>query len=77
LRLEEIIKRIDFGDDVAFECGGRHFVVCPTPEGCDIAESRTEKDRAVYPDGETLVNEYMIDGKSIKQRIEEIRLENC
>lgn len=75
--MENLVERINFGDDVAFACGNKHYVVCPTEDGCDIAERTTCKGRAIFPDGETLVNEYMIDGKSIKERITEVRLENC
>lgn len=77
MQADKLIEMINFGDDVAFECGGRHLVVCPTDEGFDIAERGTCNNRAVFPDGETLVNKYMIDGKSIKERAVEIRIESC
>ena len=77
MQIGEVIERIDFGDDVAFRCGGRHFVVCPTDDGCDIAERETCKDRAVFPDGETLVNEYKVDGRTIAERINEVIMEEC
>ena len=77
MRIEEITERIDVGDDVAFRCGGRHFVVCPTDEGCDIAERETCEGRAVFPDGKTLVNEYKVDGRTIAERINEVIMEEC
>lgn len=77
MQAKKLIERIDFGDDVAFVCGGKHFVVCQTDDGCDIAERETCKNRAIFPDGETLINEYMIDGRPIKERINEVRFESC
>lgn len=75
LARETLIARIDFGDDVEFECCGKRYTILGWWEaGPNIAEQVTEANEQTFKDGTDLVDHYLIDGKPIAERIGEMKM---
>lgn len=75
LTVEMLIARIDNGEDVEFECCGKRYTICGWCEaGPNIAEQVTEANEQTFKDGADLVDHYLIDGKTVAERIVEMKM---
>jgi len=71
----EFIDLIDRSGDIMFSCAGKNYTILFwNEEGPLISEQNTEYNERVFPNGKTLVSQYIIDGKPLKDRIEEIKI---
>ena len=74
----EFIEMIDTGGDIMFDCDGKRYtILCWWEDGPYIAEQVTEANRAVFKDGEALVKGYMVNGKPLEDRIDQIKITFC
>lgn len=61
-----------------FDCDGKRYtILCWADGGPDIAEQVTEDNRASFPDGEALVKGYIVNGKPLEERIDQIEITFC
>ncbi len=68
-----MIEHIEFGADIMFDCAGKHYTILGWYEGGpNIAEQVTEANEQVFPTAEALLDGYMIDGKTLGERIDEV-----
>lgn len=71
--LDKLIERIDFGDDIEFQCNGRMFTILGwMAGGPSVSEQKTMANEAQFSDGETLVENYMIDGKTFAEHFSNV-----
>lgn len=72
-----MIDRIDSGDDVEFNCRKKRYTIFGWYEGgpfiSDVTIIGTDEGKQ-FKDGADLVDNYLIDGKSIAERITEIEM---
>ena len=61
----EFIELIDGGNDILFDCNGKHYAIVMTESGPDIAEQSTCANRRAYKDGKELMDQYLIDGEAL------------
>lgn len=73
----ELIERINIGCDIMFDCRDKRFAIAMTQAGADIAEQTTGKNRAVFPDGASLVAGYCIDGIALADLMPQIKITFC
>ncbi|MDO4563944.1 MAG: hypothetical protein Q4C12_08980 [Clostridia bacterium] len=69
---------IDTGGDIMFDCDSKKYtILCWHDGGPYIAEQGTEANPAIFKDGKSLVQGYTVNGKTLGQRIEQIRITFC
>ena len=74
----EFVELIDTSGDIMFDCDGRSYtILCWADGGPDIAEQVTEANQASFPDGEALVKNYIVNGKTLEERIDQIKITFC
>ncbi|MBO8158837.1 hypothetical protein [Thermosyntropha sp.] len=73
--IEDFIAEIDSNFDIEFEYGGKYFSICPTLKGPSIAEwGKEDETEATFENGEALVNNYVINGRLLKDIVKEINV---
>jgi hypothetical protein len=71
----EFIGVIESGGAIMFDCNGKHYTLLIwTDEPIYIAEQKTEENEAKFETIEDLVEHYMIGGKPLKERVNEIKI---
>ena len=71
----EFIALIDYGSDIMFDCNGKSYTILGWyNKGPYIAEQVTEANEASFPNGEALLDGYIIDGKTLSQRFDQIEI---
>lgn len=71
----EFIEIVEPGGDIMFDCHGKHYTILMwTDEPIYIAEQVTEENEAEFDTIEELMNNYMIDGVPLKDRVNEIKI---
>ena len=74
----EFIAKIDAGNDIMFECDGKSFTILGWYEnGPNIAEQETEDNEAVFKDGSELLRNYIVNGKTLDERFDQIHITFC
>lgn len=74
----ELVELIDTSGDIMFDCDGRSYtILCWAEGGPFIVEQVTEADQASFPDGEALVKGYIVNGKPLEERIDQIKITFC
>ena len=69
----ELVDLIDAGNDIMFDCDGKSFTILGWYEdGPIISEQVTEDNERVFKDGAQLVDNYIINGKPLKDRLHQI-----
>lgn len=75
MTLNEFAALIDSGCDIMFDCNGKSYTILGWCEnGPNIAEQFTEENEATFPDGQSLIDGYIIDGIALKQRFDQINI---
>ena len=77
LTRETLAARIDFGDDVEFECHNKSYTILGWYKGGPLISDVTvigADDGQQFKDGADLVDHYLIDGKPIAERIGEMKM---
>lgn len=75
MTLNDFAALIDSGCDIMFECNGKSYTILGWYEGGpNIAEQITEENEATFADGKALLDGYIIDGLSLKQRFDQINI---
>jgi hypothetical protein len=71
----EFVAMIDAGNDIMFECDGKAFTILGWYEdGPNIAEQKTEENEAVFKDGAELLRNYVVNGKTLDERFDQIHI---
>lgn len=77
LTRETLISRIDLGDDVEFTCRKKRYTILSWYDGGPFISDVTVigwGEGQQFKDGADLVEHYLIDGKSIAERIVEMEM---
>lgn len=73
----EFVELIDAGNDIMFDCRGKHYAIVMTEFGPDIAEQITCANRRAYKDGRDLLDDYLIDGVTLGNLASQCRVTFC
>lgn len=73
----EFIDLIDLGNDIMFDIGNKSFSIISVMDGVNIAEQITEKNEAVFKDGNSLLKNYLIDGVPLTDCFDQIVITHC
>lgn len=73
----ELVELLDTAREVEFSCHGKKYTaLCWWEEGgaINVAEQDTEENARVFADGAACVDGYIIDGKTLAERLDEIEI---
>lgn len=73
----EFIDLIDMGNDIMFDISDKSFSIISVIDGVNIAEQITEKNEAVFKDGNSLLKNYLIDGVPLADCFDQIVITHC
>ena len=77
LTRNDLIWKIDHGDDIMFDVRGRHYVIFTwDDEGIRILEQNKSELGQKYKTPEELVDRFIVDGSPLKDIVSEIRITN-
>lgn len=77
ISLKKLKELIDFGSDIEFKYNDKEYTILPwTEEGIVIGQQNSDKD-TIYKTSDELLNNYKIDGKLIKDIINDIQILLC
>ena len=69
----EFVTLIDSGDDIMFDLDDKSYsIIGGADGGPNIAEQVTENNEAVFKDGQDLLHNYIIDGKTLNDCFDRI-----
>lgn len=72
--INDLINAINQGSDIEFQCNGKMYTILPwTDEGIVIGPQNSDND-FIYKTADELINNYRIDGKSIKDMIDQLEI---
>jgi len=72
--VDELIEEIDNNFDIEFEYAGKQYSICPTGKGPSIAERNNEETYMTFINGSDLVEKYLINGKPLKDIVQEVKV---
>lgn len=77
ISLKKLKELIDFGLDIEFKYNDKEYTILPwTEEGIVIGQQNSDND-TIYKTSDELLNNYKIDGKLIKDIINDIQILLC
>ena len=72
---QKLIDLIDAGADIEFSIHEKRYTILPwTPGGITIGEQGSEDDDQ-FPDADTLLDRYEIDGVPLNEMLDEIQID--
>lgn len=75
---DEFVELIDDGNDIMFKCDGKEFTILGWMDGGpNIAEQNTEENEASYQNGAELLDRYIVNGKTLNERFDQIEITFC
>ena len=72
--LQRLKNWIEYGDEIEFRVHGKTYVVTPL-EGSVVAIGAAYEDDLEFPDVDSMMNLYIIDGQPLKNVVEDIEIE--
>lgn len=74
MKKDELIAKIENGRDIMFDVGSRHYTIITwLDDGIGIGEqNKPEKEISVYPDADTLLKDFLVDGKPLGDLAEKV-----
>ncbi len=74
MKKSEFVVKIENGRDIMFNVGNRHYTIITwLDDGIGIGEQNKPKNEiSVYPDADTLLKEFLVDGRPLGDLTEKI-----
>lgn len=70
---DELIDKIDNGNDILFDVSGRHFTILTwMDEGIAIGEQQTDGDLQFFDTAEDLVEQFVVGGKTLAELAKQV-----
>ena len=74
MKKSEFIVKIENGRDIMFDVEGRHYTIITwLDDGIGIGEqNKPQNEISIYPDVDTLLNDFLVDGKPLGDLTENV-----